>query len=120
MSLLQNIPGLAAHKTAAPALQVVRPAEKPAEVRAGELPRHLYGTSRFGRPFVVASMPEHVARLRAAYPAAGVFTQREMDALHGMTPAEADPVLMLKAVFGAEGIEIERVRLIGARVRRRD
>ena len=69
------------------------------------IPEHSKGTSVNGHDYVVAHSNQDVNRLRMAYPQIVFFSPAEIKELQGVTPVQAEDVLIAVKVFGRKSIE---------------
>ena len=77
---------------------------------ADYLPEHAKGETVNGHGYVVAYHHSHVEPLRRAYPKHVVFSPTDMAALKGMTPEQAELILLGQKIYGGD---IEGTKPIG-------
>ncbi|MCK4620699.1 MAG: hypothetical protein KAT62_00650 [Desulfuromonadales bacterium] len=83
-------------------------AENPAP--ADCLPQHAKGKTLNGHGYVVAYHHQHIELLRRTYPEHVVFSPADMAAIKGMTPEQAELILLEQKILGGD---IEATKPIG-------
>lgn len=109
MSLLANIPGLAKHEEAKPVAAPPAPAAAPmaAVVSPPPLPYHILMRSRHGIEYILCHDEAAIEPLQAAYPELPVIGPRDIWALKGFGPEEADQAMtVLAAMPGSRLLQI--------------
>ena len=86
-----------------------RTQEESLDTELSVIPGHAKGVTKNGYDYVVAYQAEHVEQLQQRYPDAVVFSPKEIKALKGMDPLDAEKMLLAKKEFGGQIVETRPV-----------
>ena len=84
-----------AQTTAAPPVADIK---EPASIQV----EYIQGTSKNGHMYFITDNPAGRAKLAGKFPGKAVFTKAEILKMKGMTPKEAEKLIMVKEIFGVD------------------